>query len=118
MFPKELILYTNYQALQYLNSKGKLNQRHLKWVELLQIYTFVLKHRSGRSNKVANALSRRKNLLIEMNIEVVGFNELKSLYPKDLDFVEDWKACLEPVTLDRTRWLDFLIQDGMLFRGS
>ena len=30
LLPKEFFLYTNHQALQYLNSQGKLNQRHLK----------------------------------------------------------------------------------------
>jgi len=115
LLPKEFVLYTDHQALRYLNSQGKLNQRHLKWVEFLQSYTFVLKYRSGKSNRVADALRKRQNLLTEMKIEVVGFDELKSLYPKDPDFAEAWKACLEPVTLDRTKWLDFIIQDGMLF---
>ena len=40
LLPKEVFLYTDHQALQYLNSQGKLNQRHLKWVEFLQSYTF------------------------------------------------------------------------------
>ena len=53
-----------------------------------------------------------------MSVEVVGFDELKNLYPEDLDFVEAWKACKEPVTLDRTRWLHYMIQDAMLFKGS
>ena len=35
----------------------------------------------------------RKLVLIAMQVEVVGFNELKNLYPEDLDFVEAWKAC-------------------------
>jgi hypothetical protein len=65
-FPKEFVLFTDHQALQYLNIQGKLNQINLKWVEFLQIYTFVLKHRSGRYNKVADALSRRQNLLTKM----------------------------------------------------
>ena len=111
-------MYTDHQALQYLNSQGKLNQRHLKWVEFLKSYTFVLKHRSGKSNRVADALSRRQLLLKKMQIEVVGFKELKNLYPEDPDFGEAWNACKEPVTLDRTKWLDFIIQDDMLFRGS
>ena len=40
------------------------------------------------------------------------------MYPKDPDFVEAWKACVVPVTLDRMKWLDFISQDGMLFKGN
>ena len=90
----------------------------MKWVEFLQSYTFLLKHRSGRSNRVANALSRRQLLLTVMQVEVVGFDELKNLYLEDPDFAKAWKACKEPIGVGRTKWLDYLIQDGMLFKGS
>ena len=118
LLPKEFVLYTDHQTLQYLNSQGKLNQRHLKWVDFLQSYTFVLKHRRGKSNRVADALSRRHLLLTQMQIEVVGFKELTNLYPEDPDFAESWKACTVPITLDNTKWLDFIIQEGMLFKGN
>ena len=49
---------------------------------------------------------------------MVGFDELKDLYPKEPDFVEAWRACKEPVTMDKTRWLDYLIQDCTSFKGS
>ena len=75
-----------------------------------------LKHRSGKSNRVADALSRRHLLLTQMQIEVVGFKELINLYLEDLDFTKAWKACIVSVTLDKTKWLDFIIQDGMLFK--
>ena len=35
LLPKNFVLYNDHQALQYLNSEGKLNQRHFKWVEFL-----------------------------------------------------------------------------------
>ena len=44
--------------------------------------------------------------------------ELSTLYLDDPNFGEAWEACTEPVTLDRTKWLDFMIQDSMLFKGS
>ena len=69
----------------------------------------MLKHRSGRSNRVVDALSRRQLLLTVMQVEVVGFDELKNLYPEDPNFSKAWKACKEPITLDRTRWLDYMI---------
>ena len=31
LLPKDFVLYNNHQALQYLNSQGKLNHRHQKW---------------------------------------------------------------------------------------
>lgn len=49
---------------------------------------------------------------------MVRFIELKTLYPEGPDFTKSWKACKEPVTVDRTKWLDYMIQDGMLFKGS
>ena len=81
----------------------------------MQSYTFVLKHKSGKSNRVVDALSRRRNLLTEMRVEVLGFDELKNLYKEDLDFVELWRACKEPVSEDRSQWLDYFIQEDMLF---
>ena len=41
-----------------------------------------------KSNKVVDALSRRHILLIEMQIELVGFKELKDLYLEDPYFFE------------------------------
>ena len=40
---------------------------------------------------------------------VVGFKEINTLYPDDLDFGEAWKACVVPITLDMMKWFDFII---------
>ena len=53
-----------------------------------------------------------------MWIEVVRFKEISTLYLDDLDFGEMGKACTKPITLDKRKWLDFMIQDSMLFKGS
>ena len=42
LLPKEFVLYTDHQALKYLNCQSKLSFKHAKWVEFLQSYTFVL----------------------------------------------------------------------------
>ena len=55
----------------------KLNLKHVKWVEFLQSFTFVLKHISGQSNKVANALSRRLLIMQENQIQVLGFEHFE-----------------------------------------
>jgi hypothetical protein len=59
LVPKEFVLYNDNQALQFITRQEKLNQRHAKWIEFMQNFTFVIKHIYGNANKVADALSRR-----------------------------------------------------------
>jgi len=69
-----------HEALRFLSSQKKLNPRHAKWVEYIQSYTFVLKHKAGTENKVADALSRRSLLLNSVRAEVVGFEQIEEEY--------------------------------------
>ena len=70
---KEFILYTNNHALQYIMQQLKLNQKHGKWVEYIHSFNFVLKHISGQSNKVADALSRNKHVILGKSNSSFGF---------------------------------------------
>jgi hypothetical protein len=114
----EFVLFIDHKDLQYINKQGKLNQKHTKWVEFLKIYSFVLKHGSGKSNKVVDALSRRTALLNTMSIEVVSLNCLKTVYEEDANFSKAWKECKDPWSLDRTPYLDYHIQEGVLFKNQ
>ena len=77
LLPQEFILYSDHEALRFLNSQKKLNHRHGSWVEFLQAYTFVLNHHAGVENRAADVLSRRHTLLSTVSIEVVGFDKVK-----------------------------------------
>ena len=75
LLPKYFVFFTDHKALQYINNQGKMNQNNTKWVEFLQSYHFVLKHRCGKYNKVIGALSQRTTLLNTMPaVEVVSLN--------------------------------------------
>lgn len=86
LLPNDFVLYSDHEALRFLTSQKKLNTRHGRWVEFLQAYTFVLKHKSGVENKVADALSRRVTLLFVMDVKVTGFERLKEDYLTCPDF--------------------------------
>ena len=92
-----------------------LNFRHGSWVEFLQHYHFVVKHRAGIENKATNALSRRVSFLSIMSVKVTGFEQLKDDYKSCPDFGELY-TCLsnapQPI-LD-----DYTLQDGYLFKAN
>jgi hypothetical protein len=59
LFPREFVLYSDNHALQFVTRQEKLNQKHAKWVEFMQNFTFVIKNIFGTANKVVDALSRK-----------------------------------------------------------
>ena len=77
---KPFVLFSDHEALKFINHQHKLNRRHATWVEFLQAYNFTIKHKAGVHNVVADALSRRHALMTSMQVQVVGFDVLKELY--------------------------------------
>ena len=90
----------------------------MKWVEYLQSFTFFIKHKSGVTNRVVDSLSIRCSLLIEMKVEVLGFDGMKELYDVDPNFSKVWRECKVPNLIDHiSKYDEYFIQEGMLFKG-
>lgn len=87
-------------------------------MEYLQSFNFVLKHISGQANKVADALSRKALLIQESTMQVLGFEHLHDLYQMDTDFKEAYEACQHPLVRDNSPWLDYNLQEKLLFKGG
>ena len=101
MIPKEFVLYSDNHALQFVTQQEKLNQRHVKWVEYMQNFTFVIKHISGTANKVVDALIRKCLLLQEFKVKTFGFDDLRGMYVDDPNFKEVYEVAKNPVLRDR-----------------
>jgi hypothetical protein len=111
-------LYNDNHALQFVTQQEKLNQKHAKWVEYMENFTFVIKHISGTANKVVDALSRKCLLMQEFRVKTLGFNNLKEMYRDDPYFKEAYEASENPILRDKSQWTEYMIQDGLLFRGN
>ncbi|KAH9670836.1 Endonuclease [Citrus sinensis] len=109
---KDFVLYTDHAALKYLNSQDKLSHRHATWTAFLQQFTFVVKHTSGESNRVADALSRRTSLLTQMHNQVLGFDTFRELYASDPYFA----PILEDVVAGFHS--DYHLHDKFLFKSN
>jgi hypothetical protein len=118
LIPKEFVLYSDNHALQFVTQQGKLNQKHVKWVEYMHNFTFVIKHISGTANKVVDALSRKCLLLQEFKVKMLGFDDLRDMYTDDPDFKEVYEAAENPILRDRSQWVEYMIQEGLLFKGN
>ncbi|PKI37799.1 hypothetical protein CRG98_041810, partial [Punica granatum] len=69
LFHKEFILYTDHEALKHLHSQDKMLALHASWVAYLERFTFVVKHKSGVTDRIADALSRRRSILSRMTVK-------------------------------------------------
>ncbi|XP_010468824.1 PREDICTED: uncharacterized protein LOC104748953 [Camelina sativa] len=83
LFHKEFVLFTDHDALKHMGAQDKVSSRHASWFAYLQQFTFVIKHKAGSLNKVADALSRRHSLLSTSHASITGFAKLPELYPTD-----------------------------------
>ncbi|KAE8710906.1 putative CCCH-type zinc finger family protein [Hibiscus syriacus] len=109
--PKEFILFTDHEALKYINGQHKLSRRHAKWVAYLQEFTFTLRHQVGSLNRVTDALSRRTLLLTTMSTKVAGFETFTDMYAADPSFGRIFQEVTEG------HCHDFVLHNEYLFRG-
>jgi hypothetical protein len=118
LIPKEFFLYSDNHALQFVTQQEKLNQRHVKWVDYMKNFTFVIKHINGTVNKVVDALSRKCLLLREFKVKTLGFDDIRDMYVDDPDFKETYEAYENPILRDKRQWVEYMIQEGLLFKGN
>ncbi|XP_071902701.1 uncharacterized protein [Coffea arabica] len=86
--PREFVLHTDHESLKHIKSQDKLSKRHARWITFIDSFTFVIKYKAGKTNVVADALSRRHTLIITLDAKLLGFEFLKEFYATDSDFGE------------------------------
>ena len=58
-------IFTDHHSLRFFETQPKLNQRQVRWMEILQDYNYKIEYKSGAKNHVADALSRHADYIPE-----------------------------------------------------
>ena len=51
-------IFTNHQSLKYIFTQKELNMRQRRWLDLTKDYDLTIQYHLGKTNVVADALSR------------------------------------------------------------
>lgn len=114
-------IYTDHDSLKHLQTQPNMSNRQARWMERLSEFDFTVLYKQGKTNMVADALSRRPDHMITnetkeqhsvnaiTRLQTNGLIEsIKQAYPKD------------PVAkklLERTE-VPFIQRNGVLYKGT
>ncbi|GKB43444.1 putative nucleotidyltransferase, ribonuclease H [Tanacetum coccineum] len=112
LFHKEFVLFTDHDSLRHIRTQDKVSHKHGRWLAFLEKFTFVVKHKTGVSSQAVDALSRRSNMLVSMQVDVSGLDVIREQLTLDPYFY----VVLQGVQSGKK--LDFNIHDGLLFKGN
>ena len=72
LFGQPCTIYTDHKSLRYFLTQSELNMRQRRWLELIKDYDLNIQYHLGKTNVVADALSRKANCgctLMERNVD-------------------------------------------------
>jgi hypothetical protein len=104
-------VYTDHNSLQHLQTQPSLNSRQTRWMEFFSEYDFSIEYKEGKSNVVADALSRRHDhhksvecrTLSQCDPSSVFLSRVKQAYQTDRKASEAWLK-LKGLTLKEGLW--------------
>jgi hypothetical protein len=95
--------------LKHIRGQAKLNKCHAKWAEFIETFLYIIKHKKGKDNAIANALSRCYTMLSQLD-HFFGLESIKELYATDFDFKDSYENCREG-----GKWNKYVLHDGLLY---
>jgi hypothetical protein len=56
LWSKELVIHSDHESLKHIRDQVKLNKSHAKWVEFIETFLHIIKHKKEKDNIIAGAL--------------------------------------------------------------
>jgi hypothetical protein len=111
--PKEFVIHSDHESLKHIRGQAKLNKRYTKWVEFIETFPYIIKHKKGKKNVIAIALSRRYTMLSQLDHNFFCLESIKELYATDANFKDAYDNCREG-----RMWNKYVLNDGLLYRAN
>jgi hypothetical protein len=90
----KFIIHSDHKALNHIRTQTNLNRHHAKWVEFIESFPYIINHKNGKDNVIADALSRRYTMLSQLDFIIFGLQTLKDQYVNNADFKDALSHCL------------------------
>jgi hypothetical protein len=98
---KEFFIHSDHKSLKHIRGQAKLNKHHAKWVEFIKTFPYIIKHKKGKENVTADALSRRYTTLSQLDHKFFGLESIKELYATDIYFKDAYENYREGRTWNK-----------------
>jgi hypothetical protein len=93
LWPKQFVIHSDHESLKRIRGQAKLNKRHAKWVEFIETFPYIIKHKKGKEHVIADALSRHYTMLSQLDHNFFCLESIKELYATDIDFKDAYENC-------------------------
>jgi hypothetical protein len=95
LWPKEFVIHSDYESFIQIRSQNKLNRRHAKWVEFIESFPYIIKHKKGKDNIIDDILSRQYAMLSQLDCRIFRLQIIKEQYVNGDDFKDVMQNCKE-----------------------
>jgi hypothetical protein len=102
LYGQKCDVYTDHKSLKYIFTESELNMRQRRWLELIKYYELEIHYHPGKTNVVADALSRKSqvNMMVAHPMPYELAKEFDILSLRFLNTMRGVTVELEP-TLER-----------------
>lgn len=113
---RHFTVITDNWAVKWIKTQPQLSQRQSRWLETLEAFDFDVIHRPGSTNIVADALSRRPDLALNLLSVAMAKETAISIVRRTCGADPDYQGHLEAVRAGRRT--TFVERDGVLYFRS